>query len=176
MKDMKTLIGDTLGEMVKQKSFDQITVTELVEACHISRQTFYYHFQDLLDVVDFVVKKTLDEILARSREADDLYTAIRTIVYHVQEIQPVLQKGLRSNRREQMESIISSTIRQALDVYFDDLPVPKDVPEGDISIVKDFYAYGIMGFLIDHRISTETEADILAGRIYRLISLALMNY
>ena len=121
----------------------------------------------------------LTAILAKLgiRQTDsDVATAIRTIVYHVQEIQPVLQKGLRSNRREQMESIISSTIRQALDVYFDDLPVPKDVPEGDISIIKDFYAYGIMGFLIDHRISTETEADILAGQIYRLISLALMNY
>ena len=33
--------------LVNHKDFEKITVTDLVEECDISRQTFYYHFDDI---------------------------------------------------------------------------------------------------------------------------------
>lgn len=40
--DMKAKIADTLNEILKHKELDKITVKELVDACNISRQSFYY--------------------------------------------------------------------------------------------------------------------------------------
>ena len=37
----KNLIAETLLSMAQHKNLDKITVTDLVEACGISRQTFY---------------------------------------------------------------------------------------------------------------------------------------
>ena len=50
--DMKNVLADTFAEMVKQGNVDKITVKALIEECHISRQTFYYHFQDIMDVLE----------------------------------------------------------------------------------------------------------------------------
>ena len=47
--DMKQLIAETLARLLERKSVDKITVKELVETCGISRQAFYYHFQDIVD-------------------------------------------------------------------------------------------------------------------------------
>ena len=33
--------------LIEREDFDRITVTDLVEMCDISRQTFYYHFDDI---------------------------------------------------------------------------------------------------------------------------------
>ena len=43
---MKSIIADTFFLMVQLGNIDKITVKALIDACHISRQTFYYHFKD----------------------------------------------------------------------------------------------------------------------------------
>ena len=61
-KSTKTEIMNTLTALLRSKRLDDITVTELVEKCGISRQAFYYHFSDLYGVVDYGVQQLLDEL------------------------------------------------------------------------------------------------------------------
>lgn len=51
--EMKRMIAETLHELLRKKPLDKITVKELADCCHISRQTFYYHFQDIMQVVEW---------------------------------------------------------------------------------------------------------------------------
>lgn len=53
---------NALTELLQTKRLDDITVTELVEKCGISRQAFYYHFSDLYGVVDYGVQQLLEEL------------------------------------------------------------------------------------------------------------------
>lgn len=46
-EDMKAVIADTFSQMLDKEDIDKITVTKLIAECHISRQTFYYHFKVL---------------------------------------------------------------------------------------------------------------------------------
>ena len=59
-KSTKNQIMTALAELLQAKRLDDITVTELVEKCGISRQAFYYHFSDLYGVVDYGVQQLLD--------------------------------------------------------------------------------------------------------------------
>ncbi|MBB5265315.1 AcrR family transcriptional regulator [Catenibacillus scindens] len=52
-EDMKTLIADTFSRLLEKENIDKITVKRLIEECHISRQTFYYHFKDIMDVLEW---------------------------------------------------------------------------------------------------------------------------
>lgn len=49
--DMKNIISEKFVSMASSKSIDKITVKALIEECDISRQTFYYHFKDIMDVI-----------------------------------------------------------------------------------------------------------------------------
>lgn len=53
---------NALAGLLQAKRLDDITVTELVEKCGISRQAFYYHFSDLYGVVDYGVQQLLDRL------------------------------------------------------------------------------------------------------------------
>ena len=46
--DMKDTIARTAIRLLLEKREKKLTVTNLVEACQITRQTFYYHFADIL--------------------------------------------------------------------------------------------------------------------------------
>lgn len=61
-KSTKNQIMSALVELLQAKRLDDITVTELVERCGISRQAFYYHFSDLYGVVDYGIQQLLDEL------------------------------------------------------------------------------------------------------------------
>lgn len=41
-----------LKEIMQEKSFDKVTVTELVQRLNVNRQTFYYHYNDLYDLLE----------------------------------------------------------------------------------------------------------------------------
>ena len=67
-KSTKDEIMTALGGLLQLKRLDDITVTELVEQCGISRQAFYYHFSDLYGVVDYGIQQFMVELKASSPE------------------------------------------------------------------------------------------------------------
>ena len=50
----KRHIATTLKEMVRQQGFSSLSVGELIRRCDISRNTFYYHFRDKYDLVNWI--------------------------------------------------------------------------------------------------------------------------
>lgn len=47
----KRLIANTMKELMKRKSVEQIRVTEICELAEIERSTLYYHFRDKYDII-----------------------------------------------------------------------------------------------------------------------------
>lgn len=74
--EMKRMIAETLHELLRKKPLDKITVKELADYCHISRQTFYYHFQDIMQVVEWDQDRVLNEVVQKSLSAADAREAV----------------------------------------------------------------------------------------------------
>lgn len=53
----KQKIATTLRQMMACRSFDKITVKNLMDATNMKRQSFYYHFQDTRDVLMWVCRE-----------------------------------------------------------------------------------------------------------------------
>lgn len=47
----KQALATALKELMTQKPIDKITIHELTERCGIRRQNFYYHFEDVYDLL-----------------------------------------------------------------------------------------------------------------------------
>ncbi len=67
----KEVIADAFVSLAQRKNADKITVKDLVEACGISRQTFYYHFQDILEVIEWSMQPAMQEMLASVFQSAD---------------------------------------------------------------------------------------------------------
>ena len=58
------LILSTFIEMLEKESLEKINVKKLCETCGINRNTFYYHFEDLMDVLDHIFRREIRLILS----------------------------------------------------------------------------------------------------------------
>ena len=63
----KRKLAEKLKELMRKKAFDKITVTELIEGCKINRKTFYYHFEDIYDLLKWTFE---EEAIAVVRNYD----------------------------------------------------------------------------------------------------------
>ena len=50
----KTALEASLKKLLLKKPLDKITIRDLTEDCGISRMTFYYHFKDIYDLVEWI--------------------------------------------------------------------------------------------------------------------------
>ncbi len=68
-KSAKELLGESLEELLKSKSFDKITVNEIAENCGIGRRTFYNNFIDKYDLATWLYIRQLNEFIENREQA-----------------------------------------------------------------------------------------------------------
>ena len=49
----KQALEASLKRLLLQKPLTKITIADITEDCGVSRMTFYYHFQDIYDLVEW---------------------------------------------------------------------------------------------------------------------------
>ena len=174
--NMKNIIADTFMKMVRKKGIDKITVKVLIDECGISRQTFYYHFRDIMDVVEWLVKKFVDQMVERSLEIGTPENAVKVLITSTVENRNLVRKMMNSHKREEIERLFAQGVRTYLQKLIQTRREKSPVNCSDMEIVLDFIAYGLCGVLFkccesghfDVEKITEQICYILPGRIETL--------
>lgn len=167
--DMKMVISDTFVSMVKEKGIDKITVKALIDACDISRQTFYYHFQDIMEVIEWSLEQATKSTLTQSLQADTPEEALSVLISSAVENRTLILKLLDSQKREQIEKLFVQSARIYLQELIRNKPrkVPLDFADAEVAL--DFWAFGITGLLFKYCEQDRIDAESLAAQICRLL-------
>ena len=75
-QNTKKMLVETLLSLLEKKPLSKITVSEIVNLCDINRKTFYYHFTDVYDLLEWHLDAELQKALDITDPLDDLNTTI----------------------------------------------------------------------------------------------------
>ncbi len=167
--DVKGAVAAAFLEMAARKDVDKITVKDLVEACGISRQTFYYHFRDIVDVLEWTARQGVERLLAQSLKASSPREALGRFVDFAAESQPMVRRLLNSQRREAMERIMVEATRAYLERSAREWGVEPSLNQADWQVTLDFYACGMAGLLLGSDRRRVQDRDQLADQLARLL-------
>lgn len=168
--DMKAKIADTLNEILKHKELDKITVKELVDACNISRQSFYYHFQDIMEVVEWYQDQALKQSIEKSLAAPTYQEAIKGVVYETFQHRELILQLMASHRRKEMELLFLKAVRTYLQELLRRKGTPVSGSPKDIEAALSFCAYGLVGTILNDLNQKNPDIDALADQICRLLT------
>ena len=168
--DMKAVIADNLRELLKHKKLDKITVKELVEMCNISRQTFYYHFQDIMDVIVWHQNQVLKQSIEKNLSAPTYQDAIRGIVQEIFQSRDLIEQLLSSQRREDVERLFLQAVRSYLQEILRMKAPSATVSAGDIETILCFYSCGLVGTVLANLNRKNLDVDTLSDQICRLLT------
>ena len=72
-KYTKTRIMNAFLYLLNEKSMDCLTVKDIIETAEVNRNTFYYHFEDIYDLLHQVFKTKFEEFCSQTEKCDTFY-------------------------------------------------------------------------------------------------------
>lgn len=86
--DMKKTIAEAASNLLFEKKVKKLTVKDIVEECHITRQAFYYHFEDIPDLIHWVLYQETEVVLEECIAQQDLEKGLRHFFEIAIQLQP----------------------------------------------------------------------------------------
>ena len=99
----KQALEHALKSLLLKKPFHKITINDITEECGVSRMTFYYHFKDIYDLVEWSCIEDAARALEGKKSYDTWQEGFLNIFYAVLENKPFITNVYRSVSREQVE-------------------------------------------------------------------------
>ncbi len=169
-EDMKAVIADTFSQMLDKEDIDKITVTKLIAECHISRQTFYYHFKDIMDVLEWTFRRATQELVQKSLNEEDRLGALTTYVAFVRQNRKKFERLLYSRRWVQIEGMLVEAVTVYL-VQIARSKVPElDLSVDDLEVMLRFYACGMVGVLLQYMEKPNLNEEKLVIQMEKIIT------
>ena len=63
------MIARAAAELMMDGNTRKLTVTDIVDKCQITRQTFYYHFDGIPQMIEWIFQKKLDQLIEETGPA-----------------------------------------------------------------------------------------------------------
>lgn len=145
----KKAIEASLKNLLLKKPFDKITINDIAEDCGISRMTFYYHFKDIYDLVEWACEEDVKKIL---EDKDDYKTWTQGFLNLFEEVlknKPFILNVYRSVGREQVENYLYKIVYDLLLNVIEEKAQGMTVRDEDKEFVADFYKYAFVGLMLD---------------------------
>ena len=147
--DVKSAVADALMEMITRRGADKITVKDLVEACGISRQTFYYHFKDIYDLIEWVCVEDATSALQGKKTYDTWQEGMLQIFEAVYENKPFVLNAYRTISREQIENYLHQLTYKLIRNVVEEKSVGTNITDVQKQFIAEFYKYSFVGIMLD---------------------------
>lgn len=162
---------DVFDQLLEEKPFGKITVKELVERCGVNRNTFYYHFRDIPDLLESMVKEKADEIICHHDRICSIMDCLQLMIQYCAARRRAILHIYRSVQRdvfvENLERLALYAVEEFVTAVTADLPVS---PE-DRRLLIRYYKCVLIGVSLDW-LNSNMDYDLSASadRIFSLFS------
>ena len=145
----KRALEASLKHLLLQKPLSRITVTDITEDCGINRMTFYYHFKDIYDLVEWCCQEDASRALAGKKTYETWQQGLLQIFEAVRENKPFILNVYRSVSREQVENYLYKVTYALLDGVVEEQARGMSVRQEDRAFLATLYQYMFVGLMLD---------------------------
>lgn len=145
----KKALEEALKKLLKEKPLGKISIQELTAECGMNRMTFYYHFKDIYDLVEWSLLQDAKTALKGQKTADTWEEGLLNIFLEVRENQSFIRNVYLSVSREYVEGYLYHLTRELLLGVVEELSRGISVPEKDKVFIADFYKYAFVGTMLE---------------------------
>ena len=106
----KAMLCQALKKKMVQKPLDKITIRELADDCGLKRQAFYYHFQDIYDLVCWMFQQEAVSLLRQHDGALLWQEGLLQLFRYIEQNRAVCLCALKSVGREHLKRFFKADI------------------------------------------------------------------
>ena len=156
----KRIIKKTFIKLLESQELSKITVKDIVQACDMNRNTFYYHFQDIPTLFEEIVKDIADKMFSRLPDHFSTTDVALYALKYVQLKKPIVYNIWHSSDRVYYEIHLMNICEYAVNKFVDRLAKKKSISVESASIISETLKCEFFGQIIQW-IHHEMEYDLV---------------
>ena len=141
--DTKSAMANALRECMQSTPIDRISIKTITDACGLNRQTFYYHFHDVYDLIHWSINTRIAAALPGGHDSEKWQDSL-TVILHtliddrdlVIKLRHSIDSGLM---HRYMRDEVGNLVIEAVTREFG----PIEIPERDMVFISRFFAAGV---------------------------------
>lgn len=149
-KQTQKFIMSTFMQLLENESLDKITVRDIVEECEINRNTFYYHYSDIYDLLDDVFRVETEKFL--EQDVDDNTTFGEEYARAAQFVLKYRKAILHiydSKKRDVLENYLETLAFSFINRFVKKESEGYGLSDDDVNYITGFYTHAIVGNTIE---------------------------
>lgn len=145
----KHALAASLKKLLAEKPVDKITVKDIVDDCGVNRHTFYYHFQDLIELVEWFLKDEANNVFGAHKTFETWKEAFYDLYDYLQENKAIIMNVYESGYRNYLEQYIKSLVRPYIVSFLGTQSEGVKISNEKLDFIADTYTYGIVSLAMD---------------------------
>ncbi|MEQ2370205.1 TetR-like C-terminal domain-containing protein [Blautia sp. CLA-JM-H16] len=177
----KSALEESLKRLLLKKPLDKITISDLTADCGISRMTFYYHFKDIYDLVEWSCLEDARIALQGKKTSSTWQEGLLQIFDAVMENKPFILNVYRCVGREQIENYLFHLTFDLLMGVVEEKSQNSSITNDQKIFIANLYKYSFVGLMLDWIKNGMKEdyhviVDDIATALYGSIDNAIRNF
>lgn len=141
-------LAQSLKKFMARKPFEKITVRDLLEDCDIARATFYYHFEDIYSLMQWMFQSEALSLLKKSESCLTWEDGLLLLMQYINENDKVCLCAYHSIGRDELYRYFTSGVKDALKKFIASIPESTTARQDDIDFITEFYTGAFVSMLV----------------------------
>lgn len=168
--DMKESIAQAAKALLLESGIKKLTVKEIVEKCQITRQAFYYHFEDIPALVRWILEQDTKHAMQEFQNLDDGEPCLRYLFVMAINAMPYMKKGMETNYRNELEEILTQHIQCFFEQICDEKNLYQNCTRQEVKWILRYHSQAILG-LLRHWTDADTKnLDQIVHIVFQLMT------
>lgn len=177
----KRMLSMSLKKLLSKTTLDNITIQDITNDAEVSRKTFYYHFQDIYDLVEWTCIEDTEKVLKENRTYDTWQEGFLAVFALAKKDKVFIDNIYRSVSFEMLEQYLYRLVYPLLKNVVDEKSKRFSVHDEDKEYIAHFYKYAFVGVLLDwvrHDMSESPESIVekVSKIVGGTIEIAFKNF
>ena len=166
----KYALARSLNKVLQKKPLDKITISDLTEDCGVNRQTFYYHFHDIYDLIEWIYVTWANKAIGTNRNYANWQEGMIDMCDLMLDNRSFLLKTYHSRSGGHLHRILLERSYDLLIGVINELSRGVSISEENKAFIAGFYKYGFAGLVIEWiNDGMKEDPKQMVGRLEKLI-------
>lgn len=172
----KEMLAESLMKLLARRTLDKITIQDIVDDCGYNRQTFYYHFHDIYDLIDWIFAAQTQELIEKCRACGSLDAGVEAVIAYMRENRRLILNILRSVNGEKLLDNLYRSAQSIVLSALENHPGVQELSAEYRELVAEAFKYALAGLLIDWMRAGIPEDRVNKVRTMKAVYIGALEY
>lgn len=165
------MLAASLKKLMGKTKLNKISVQDITEDAGLNRQTFYYHFHNVFELLGWIYQTEALDSIAPYRSYSNWGEGFRRIFHYIEENRAFCLNTLDSIARSYLEDYLYNTTCGVIREVVEDIPASQRVDEADKHFLVQFYTLAFMGLIIQWMKNNMVEPpDLIVNKLEKMLN------